>query len=109
MLGSRYKFVSCSPEKSPEEVRSNRLGPIEEQLLRRNVKRFRGGLVFKAHRLVYHSTIGSRVTKKKKIEGANGTWGMYGIFMIVVLGNFIPHAPTPSTLRTKPHTLIPNP
>jgi len=26
----------------------------------------RGGLVFKAHRLVYHSTLGSRVIKKKK-------------------------------------------
>jgi len=30
------------------------------------VKRFRGGLVFKAHRLLYHSTLGSRVIKKKK-------------------------------------------
>ena len=30
----------------------------------RNVNRFRGGLVFKAHRLVYHSTLGSRVIKK---------------------------------------------
>jgi len=29
------------------------------------VKRFRGGLVFKAHRLVYHSTLGLRVIKKK--------------------------------------------
>ena len=38
-----------------------------EQLLRRNVNRFRGGLVFKAHRLVYHSTLGLRVMKKKKI------------------------------------------
>ena len=36
------------------------------QLLRRNVKRFRGGLVFKAHRLVYHSTLSWRVIKKKK-------------------------------------------
>ena len=36
------------------------------------VKRFRGGLVFKDHRLVCHSTLGSRVTKKKKYlaEGA---------------------------------------
>jgi len=32
----------------------------------RNVKRFRGGLVFKAHRWLYHSTLGSRVIKKKK-------------------------------------------
>jgi len=30
------------------------------------VKRFRGGLVFKAHRVVYHSTLGWRVIKKKK-------------------------------------------
>ena len=35
----------------------------------RNVKRFRGGLVFKAHRLVYHSTLGLRVIKKKKKIG----------------------------------------
>jgi len=37
-------------------------------LLRRNVKRFRGGLVFKAHRLLYRSTLGLRVIKKKKTE-----------------------------------------
>ena len=30
------------------------------------MKRFRGWLVFEAHRLVYHSTLGSRVIKKKK-------------------------------------------
>jgi len=29
-------------------------------------QRFRGGLVFKAHRLSYHSTLGLRVIKKKK-------------------------------------------
>jgi len=28
--------------------------------------RFRGGLGFKAHRLLYHSTLGLRVIKKKK-------------------------------------------
>jgi len=32
----------------------------------RNVKRFRGGLVCKAHRLLNHSTLGLRVIKKKK-------------------------------------------
>ena len=32
--------------------------------------RFRGGLVFKAHRLVYHSTPGLRVIKKKKKKSA---------------------------------------
>ena len=36
------------------------------QLLHRNVQRFRGGLVFKAHRHLYHSTLGLRVIKKKK-------------------------------------------
>ena len=36
------------------------------QLLHSNVKRFRGGLVFKAHRLLCHSTLGLRVIKKKK-------------------------------------------
>jgi len=39
---------------------------ISEQLLRRNVNRFRGGLVFKARRRVHHSTLGWRVIKKKK-------------------------------------------
>ena len=29
------------------------------------MERFRGGLVSKAHRLLYHSTLGSRVIKKK--------------------------------------------
>ena len=40
--------------------------PYDSQLLHRNVQRFRGGLVFKAHGLLYHSTLGLRVIKKKK-------------------------------------------
>ena len=32
------------------------------------MQRFRAGLGFKAHRLVYHSTLGLRVIKKKKIR-----------------------------------------
>jgi len=40
--------------------------PLQEQLLSRNVMRFRGGLAFKAHRLLYHSTLCSRVIKKKR-------------------------------------------
>ena len=31
---------------------------------------FRGGLAFKAHRLVYHSALGLRVMKKKKGGGS---------------------------------------
>jgi len=33
------------------------------------MQRFRGGLVFKAHRLVYHSTLGLKVIKKNKKGG----------------------------------------
>ena len=33
---------------------------------------FRGGLVFKAHRLLYHSTVGLRVIKKKKAHTEEG-------------------------------------
>jgi hypothetical protein len=33
---------------------------------KKGVLRFRGGLAFQAHRLLYHSTPGSRVIKKKK-------------------------------------------
>ena len=36
------------------------------QLLRRIVKRFQGGLVFKAHRRFNHAFLGSRVIKKKE-------------------------------------------
>ena len=39
---------------------------ISQQLLRRNLRRFRGGLVFQANRLMYHSTLGLRVIQKKK-------------------------------------------
>ena len=31
------------------------------------MERFRGGLVFEAHRLLHHSTLGSRVMNKKKM------------------------------------------
>ena len=41
---------------------------FKNNYFRRNVKRFRGGLVFKAHRLVYHATLGLRVIKKKVQE-----------------------------------------
>jgi len=36
----------------------------KEQLLHINVQRFRGGLVFKAHRLLCHSTLGLRVPSR---------------------------------------------
>jgi len=45
---------------------------VPHQLLSRNVERFRGGLVFKAHRLLHHSTLGSSVIKKKKKKPYHG-------------------------------------
>ena len=51
----------------PGIMRVFRSGWAMEQLLCRNGKQFRGGLVFKAHGLVYHSTLGSEVIKKKKV------------------------------------------
>ena len=39
---------------------------IQGQLLRRTVEWFRGGLEFKARRPLYHSTLGTRVIKKRK-------------------------------------------
>jgi len=41
------------------------------QLLYKNVQRFRGGLVFKAHRRLYHSTLGLRVIQKtEKVQAS---------------------------------------
>ena len=54
---------------SPGTASEQREISIQGQLLSRNVKRFRGGIVFKAHRLVYHSTLSSRATKKQVLEG----------------------------------------
>ena len=36
------------------------------------MQRFRGGLVFKAHRRLYHSTLGLRVIKKKHLDAFLG-------------------------------------
>ena len=53
-------------------LHTNKIGSDEEALRdalcswKEQVQRFRGGLVFEAHRLVYQSTLGWRVIKKKK-------------------------------------------
>ena len=38
----------------------------DHHVVLRDVQWFRGGLVFKAHRLLYHSTLGLRVIKKRR-------------------------------------------
>ena len=69
MWGLRYRVDGVGFRVS---VRASGLGsglpslaPSRERMTR-NVKWFRRGLVFKAHRLLYHSTLGLRVIKKKK-------------------------------------------
>ena len=52
----------------------------EEQLLRRNVERCRGGLVFKAHRWLYHSALVSRVLKRKKKDNEGIVLGRENTF-----------------------------
>ena len=44
---------------------------VSEQILRTSLKRFRGGLVFRAHRLLYHSTLGSRVKRENRSTPAS--------------------------------------
>ena len=71
ILGVRYKFVD--------------LGAIYEQMLFRNVKRFRGGLVIKARRLMYRSALGLRAIKKKQSDKEPGRppsfliWNPHGL------------------------------
>ena len=50
----------------------------EGGLLRRNVTRFQGGLVCKAHRLLYHSTLGSREINKNTCRGSNLGAAIFG-------------------------------
>jgi len=45
---------------------SLQLVPVSLGRVYQNVQRFRGGLVCKAHRLLYHSTLGLSVIQKKK-------------------------------------------
>ena len=54
-----FKWTNHLQHSGVGRLRSVQFSP-QVQLLRGNTKRFRGGLVFKAHRLVYHSTLGSR-------------------------------------------------
>ena len=65
---------------------------VQEQLLRRNVKRFRGGLVFQGHSLLYHSTLGLRVIKERRMRSVRPEplWNVQG------------HNPTPGALPIRP-------
>jgi len=64
----RERETECSAEMCSDKF------SIEE-LLHRNVKRFRGGLVFKAHRLSYHSTLGLGNKEEEKVPEARSSRG----------------------------------
>jgi len=83
MLGVRCKSVTIRAAKSPptnpsplerQRARAHQIGKTkgteaELQILRACLVGVEEGLVFKAHRLLYHSTLGLRVIKKtKKVE-----------------------------------------
>jgi len=61
---SHTKVYEPRPERKLSRVAAAS-PPMAYRYFRRSVERFRGGLVFEAHRLLYKSTLGSRVTKKK--------------------------------------------
>ena len=82
--------LKLAPAASPATLLEDAVAHIKKVLLHRNVQRFRGGLVFKAHRLVYHSTLGLRVIKKKNIKKVHPE-------------------PKPSTLKPYPATFDPKP
>ena len=57
-------IINCnihSPKRQPEDSLDCKV-----------VQRFRSGLIFKAHRLLYHSTLGLRVIKKKTCKATAG-------------------------------------
>ena len=68
-LHLRGAFPTCVP---PLWAEHGAAGAIQAQLLHRNEKRFRGGLVFKAHRWLYHSTLGS---EEEKVQ--QGAWPLH--------------------------------
>ena len=58
---------SATTRREGSEMSSSR-STLREGLGVMVCERFRGGLVFKAHRLLYHTTLGWRVIKKKMMR-----------------------------------------
>ena len=63
MVGPGEACCMVELEEGRDSVSPSTLNPEPCTL---HVNRFRGGLLFQAHRLLYHSTLGSRGIKKKK-------------------------------------------
>ena len=76
------------------------------QVRSRNVERFRGGLVFEAQRLSYHSTLGWIVIKKKEKKG--GRWCEVGGGWVGAQGGSTEAGVRKQETRGRgPHTLSP--
>jgi len=64
--------ISATTSRRIPASASTNQGPKMRRFDGGNVKRFPGGIAFKAHRLLHHSTVGWRVTKKKGNLAADG-------------------------------------
>ena len=71
------------------------------------MQQFRCGLVFKAHSLLYHSILGSKVTKTKKTCGAEGL-GLLSIDRLTGMGTTRTEdaQATPAPSHISPSTLV---
>ena len=67
-----WEYTPMWDDRSVKSLRSSCMGAYPQRLSpeRGTVERFRGGLVLKAHRLLHHSTLGSRVIMKKEASSA---------------------------------------
>ena len=58
--------VGCGSRVEGSRIASAARPQFKNNYFTESLQRFRGGLIFKAHRLVYHSTLGWRVIKKRR-------------------------------------------
>ena len=83
-------------------------GSLPPLVVCQNVKRFRRGLVLKAHRLSYHSTLGSRMTKNKKKVVCQSVLQPQTLHPGRPKLYAHPAAENPEALDPDPHTLYPS-
>jgi len=69
-------------------------------------KQFRGGPVFKAHRLLHHSTLGSKEIKKKKC-GEGGARDLFNTALVSFWGRLIRSCLAESVYEVVLHESIP--
>ena len=94
------EFVSCRANVADSAIRPPKVpDSISEQLLRRNLKLFQGGLVFKARRLSHDSTLGSKVMKKEEEEVADSASIIY-IYIYIHIFIYV-YRVLPSTSQTR--------